>query len=74
MDAEAPPGAPGAGCSGDAAAATPAPAPAGAMTCTLMDDLSLGPMIGNALVAAAHGGAVALQEATVPLGRKEVRT
>ncbi|KAF8662956.1 hypothetical protein HU200_055542 [Digitaria exilis] len=65
MDAEAPPGAPGAGCSGDAPAA--APAAAGAMT--LMDELSMGPTLGNALLAL---GPLALEEATVRLGRKEI--
>ncbi|KAF8704961.1 hypothetical protein HU200_031206 [Digitaria exilis] len=62
MDAEAPPGAPEAGYSGDA----PAAAAAGAMT--LMDDLSMGPTLGNALLAL---GPLALEEATVRLGRKE---
>ncbi|KAF8704962.1 hypothetical protein HU200_031207 [Digitaria exilis] len=66
MDAEAPPGAPGAGGSGDAAAATAALA-AGAMV--LMDDLSLGPTLALLIV-----GHATLEEATVRLGRKEVRS
>ncbi|XP_039852079.1 uncharacterized protein LOC120710462 [Panicum virgatum] len=81
MDAEAPRGAPGAGCSrhggqhqGGAAAA--------ALTCTLMDDLSIGPPARTvlALATGAAGAAgkrrvvvdpAAVQEATVRLGHEE---
>jgi len=76
MSAESPRGAPGAGCSchggpqQQAGAAVP--------TCTLMDDLTLGPTLGSAfalgLAALEVERGATLQEATVRLGHKEVRS
>ncbi|CAL4958287.1 unnamed protein product [Urochloa decumbens] len=75
MDAEAPRDSPGAGCSGDAAPPPPPPsaAAAGPLTCTLMDDLSIGlhpdAIIGIEIMKGASDAA--FQEETVRLGHKE---
>ncbi|CAL4951664.1 unnamed protein product [Urochloa decumbens] len=73
MDAEAPRDSPGAGCSGDAAPPPSAAAAAGALTCTLMDDLSIGlhpdAIIGIEIMKGASDAA--FQEETVRLGHKE---
>ncbi|CAO2199052.1 unnamed protein product [Urochloa humidicola] len=68
MDSEAPAGAPGAGCSWQAPPAPPPPRPL--MTCTLIDDLSIGPKVGTALAVATINGAK-LQEKTVRVGHEE---
>ena len=77
MDAEAPRGAPGAGCSRHGGQQQ-AGAAAAALTCTLMDDLTLGPTLGSAfalgLAALEVERGATLQEATVRLGHKEVRS
>ncbi|CAL4958286.1 unnamed protein product [Urochloa decumbens] len=86
MDAEAPRDSPGAGCSwpppprdspGAGCSWPPPPPPRrdspGAVTCTLMDDLSIGPTPDDILGLAIMKGAsaAAFQEETVRLGRKE---
>ncbi|CAO2204592.1 unnamed protein product [Urochloa humidicola] len=81
MDAEAPRGAPGAGCSGHPAPPAPPPpqqqeqqpAAVAPLTCTLMDDLSIGLAPGEIINLAIMKGAsaAAFQEETVRLGHKE---
>ena len=75
MDAEAPRGAPGAGCSWHGGQQAEAGA---AALCILMDDLTIGPTPGSecalGFVAFEVERGAALQEATVWLGHKEVRS
>ncbi|CAL4977933.1 unnamed protein product [Urochloa decumbens] len=67
--AEAPPGAPGAGCSWQAPPPPP-PQPRQPLTCTLMDDLSIGPKLETALAVVTMKG-TKLQEKTVRVGYEE---